>query len=313
MVVSTHNRAEQLREMLDALASQTLETNEFEVVVVDDGSTDHTPGVLRREHGLGRLRLKTIRRAEAGGAAIGRESGWRASEAALVAFTDDDCVPDARWLEAGLDACALNPGSIVQGRTEPRPDELDRSGPFSRTIEVTSLDHAFQTTNIFYPRWLLEQVGGFDTVAYADTVGGEDTDLAWRVIYTGAPATFAEEALVHHAVNVLGARGLLRVAARWSAALPYARHPVIRRRDFVLGLFRKRTHLQALLALTGLVLPGRLRILALPLALPYLRALRARGILEGGGLPMAPFFALHDAVEIVATVRGGLRGRRILL
>jgi GT2 family glycosyltransferase len=160
---------------------------------------------------------------------------------------------------------------------------------------------------------MLERVGGFDTVAYAGAVGGEDTDLAWRAIGTGADAVYADDALVFHAVNVLGPKGLLRVAWRWTAALPFAHHPEIRRRHFILGLFRKRTHLMLLAALAGLLLPRGLRPLAVLLAIPYLRALRARGILAGGGMAMAPYYVLHDAIETAATVRGGLRGGRLLL
>lgn len=313
VVVSTRNRAGQLAEMLDALAVQSAGCDAFELVVVDDASTDETAEVLERERRRGRLRLRVIRRAAPGGAAIGRDQGWRACATRWIAFTDDDCLPDREWVAALLAACEAAPDAIVQGRTEPRPDELHRTGPFSRTIEVTALDHAFQTTNIAYPRELLERVGGFDVVAYAGAVGGEDTDLAWRAIEAGARAVFCERALVYHAVNVLGPLGLLRVAARWTAALPYARHATIRRRHFVAGLFRKPTHLWLAVALAGALLPGRLRLLAPALAVPYLRALRARGILQGGGLALAPYFLLHDLVEVWATVRGGARGGRLLI
>ena len=313
VVISTRDRAAQLAEMLDAMAAQVVESDAYELIVVDDESTDDTAAVLAAELRRGRLPLRVITRSESGGAAIGREVGWRAATAPLVAFTDDDCVPDPGWLAIGLEAAEMNHGAIVQGRTTPRPDELHKTSPFSRTIDVAELDHAFQTTNIFYPRELLERVGGFDTEAYAGAVGGEDTDLAWRAIEQGATAVFASDAIVHHAVNVLGARGLLRVAGRWTAALPYARHSEIRRRHFVLGLFRKPTHLLLTIAVLGLLLPGRLRLLAPAFALPYLRAIRARGILQGGGLAMAPYFILHDLVEVYATIRGGVKGGRLLI
>lgn len=318
VVVSTRNRAFQLEQLLGAMVAQTVGAGGFELVVVDDGSTDRTATLLAEELDRDRLRLRLVRRPAPGGAAVGREQGWRATDAELIVFTDDDCVPDARWLEAGVAAAAESPGAIVQGRTDPRPDQLHRLGPFSRTIRVAGPDHAFQTTNIFYPRALLERIGGFDTRSYADVVGGEDTDLAWRAIESGAEARFAPEARVLHAVNVLGPLGLLRVAARPTASLPYARHPVIRRRHFAFGVFRKPTHLLAVLAGAGLLAARLLaRPWRLPLAvvasLPYLQALRARGIIEGGGLALVPYFLLHDLVEILATFRGGLRGGRFLL
>ena len=313
VVVSTRNRAGQLTEMLDAIANQTLGREMFDVTVVDDGSTDATPEALAAEETRSRLNLSVVRRERSGGAAVGREEGWRTSKAPLIAFTDDDCVPDPEWLEAGLAASRRHPRAIIQGRTAPRPDELHRLGPFSRTIDVTALDHAFQTTNIFYPREVLESVGGFDTVAYEGAVGGEDTDLAWRAIEQGAETVFEPSALVYHAVNVLGARGLLRVAARSTAALPYARHSTIRDRDFVFGVFRKRTHLWLAMALLPLLLPRRLRLIAVLTAVPYVRALRARAIAECAHTVVVPFYVLHDLVEVVATVKGGLRGGRLML
>jgi glycosyltransferase involved in cell wall biosynthesis len=313
VVVTTRNRAAQLGELLGGLRVQTHPAGRFEVIVVDDGSTDGTAELLAREARRGGLELRTVSRTESGGAAIGREAGWRQARAELVAFTDDDCVPDAGWLAAGLRACEENPGAIVQGLTEPRPDQLDRGGPFTRTIDAPRLDHAFQTTNIFYPRELLERAGGFDTETFAGAVGGEDTDLAWRAIGLGAQPVFCADARVMHAVNRLGAVGVLRVAARWTAVVPYARYPEMREADFVAGLFRKETHLKLLIALAGLALGRRSKVLGLLLCLPYLRTLRGRAVADGASVRGAAFYALHDLVETFATVRGGIRSGRLMI
>src|SRR5204863_8516418 len=181
----------------------------------------------------GELRLTVLGQTAPAGPATARDVGWRAALGELVAFTDDDCVPDADWLLAGLDAARANPGAIVQGHTEPAPWERQRAGAFSRTIEVRALDPAFQTCNVFYPREILERVGGFDVEAFGRSPGGEDSDLAWRAIGSGAGATFAGEARVYHAVNDLGPLGKLRVAARWTTPmLAYVRHRELRRAHF---------------------------------------------------------------------------------
>src|SRR3954451_19061576 len=102
VVVATHNRATRLRALLDALASQTLPAEKFEVVVVDDGSRDDTPAVLARAAAAidGGPRTVVLTQPVAGGPAAARNRGWRAASAPLVAFTDDDCRPTATWLEA---------------------------------------------------------------------------------------------------------------------------------------------------------------------------------------------------------------------
>ena len=312
VVVATFNRAERLARLLRALAGQTLDPARFEVVIVDDCSTDETPDVLADAVERGELALRTLRHAANEGRAKAREDGWRIAAADLIAFTDDDCVPDAGWLEAGLAASVANPGTIVQGRTDPDPAELDRIGPFTRTVSVAAYDPAFQTCNILYPRGVLEKVGGFDVEAFGRVHGGEDSDLAWRAIKGGAGAVFVPEALVHHAVNELGARGKLRLCAGWSL-LAYARHPELRRAHFVSPLFWKQTHVWLARAMIGLVLPRRLWPLKIWLALPWLRSLHARGKLEGGGPALAPFYAACDAAEMYAAMRNSVEHRTLML
>ncbi len=312
VVVATHNRAARLERLLEGLRAQSLDPDRFEVVVVNDGSRDGTADVLSSAAAEWPT-MTVITRASAAGPATAREEGWRAGAAGLVAFTDDDCVPEARWLERGLAAIAANPGAFVQGRTAPDPAELDALGPFSRTIEVTDLHPAFNTCNIFYARELLERVGGFDTDAFDHSPGGEDCDLAWRAIATGARPVFEPDAVVNHAVDRVGPLGMLRVAARWTTPmLAYARHPGLRR-DFVGGVFWKRTHYWLARTLLALLLPARYAPVRAWLAYPYLRDIWARGRVYGGGPLLAPWYVLLDVVEMVAVARAAVRYRRLML
>ncbi len=192
--------------------------------------------------------------------------------------------------------------------------ELGDLGPFSRTISVDALDPAFPTCNMAYPRELLERVDGFDTQTFGREPGGEDCDLAWRAIEAGARPAFCAEALVHHAVDDLGPLGKLRVAARWTTPMTaYARHPELRRRSFRFGIFWKQIHWELFRALIALALPTRWHALRAWLAYPYLRDVWARGVVEGGGPLLAPYFVLHDLVEITAVARAAVRTRTPML
>lgn len=313
VVVATHNRADRLARLLTSLEEQQREIA-FEVVVVDDGSSDGTAYLLSHRTSGGRFQLRVITRTSAGGPATAREAGWRSASGSLIAFTDDDCRASPGWLAEGLDAVRRRPGAIVQGRTEPDPEQLDRRGPFSRSIEVLDLDPAYQTCNIFYPREVLEQVGGFDTRTFARAPGGEDADLAWRAIETGIPTTFAPKAVVYHEVADLGPVGKLKVAARWTVPMgAYVRHPRLREASFVNFVFTKHTHMWLTRALLITVLRGRWLVLAPWLTFPYARSLWARGKLEGGGPLLAPFFALHDLVEMYAVLKAAVRYRSPML
>lgn len=313
VVVPTQDRRERLAALLESLREQTLPARAFEVVVVDDASSDGTTQLLERETACDDLRLRVIRRKRPLGPAAARNEGWRAARSPLIAFMDDDCVATPSWLESGLRAYGGRDDTFVQGRTDPNPEELHLAGPFSRTVTVHAAGPTFPTCNVFYPRALLERVGGFDEETFS-VPGGEDTDLAWRAIATGARPTFASGAQAFHAVAPLGPIGKLRVAFRWTETMrTFARHPELRRQQLTYRLFWKGSHYLLVRALTALLVPRRHRLLRAWLARPYLFHLLDRGRVEGGGPLMAPYFLLHDLVELAAVLRGAVRYRTPVL
>jgi GT2 family glycosyltransferase len=309
VVVSTFDRPERLTRLLAGLRGQQLGAEEFEVIIVDNGSGPATGAVLELERELGQLQLRTIRHQTTLGPAGGRNSGWRCAQAPLVAFTDDDCVPTPAWLRAGLAAARARPGAIIQGRTEPEPGELGGDLLLSRTVSVSGLGPQYETCNIFYPRQALESLGGFDE-RFGLRPAGEDTDLAWRALERGYQATFAQDALVHHAVQRLGLIGTLRDATRWGAcARLFAVHPqtraILHRR-----LFWNVWHFLLLRSALALLAPRWLRRLVLT---RHALSLRARGRRAGAGSWSVPFLLLHDAIETAAILRGAVRHRTAVI
>jgi glycosyltransferase involved in cell wall biosynthesis len=319
VVAATHNRADRLAALLEALRAQTI--RDFEVVIVDDASTDDTPAVLAEAKARGDLNLTVLRQQPSRGPATARNAGWRTATAPVIAFTDDDCRPSAGWLEAGLRAMAAiareDGEAIVQGQTQPDPDEKDRLGPFSRSLRVERLDHWYATANMFYARATLERLGGFDETTFSGP-GGEDTDMAWRAIRDGVPTAFSAEAQVWHAVHVLGLRGRLKFATRWDETMAvFARYPELRKQTLIRGVFWKETHYHLVRALLGLLLPGRLRLLGAYFAYRYARLLwmhaHWEGDGKGGGPALVPYYLAENAVELATTARGAARYRTFVL
>lgn len=310
VVTATHQRADRLSALLVALERQTLGPERFEVVVVDDGSSDETPRVLAEASARGQLDLQVMRRERAGGPATARNTGWRAARGGTIAFTDDDCKPTPEWLSALVEAGAGRPERIVQGRTEPDPAERELLGPFARTVEVTGPSPYFQTCNIAYPRGLLEELGGFNESF--PVPAGEDGDLGHRALCVGALRTFAPEAVVYHAVEMAGPAGTLRRAMRVTGEIPAFRLNPELRAILGSGVFYKSSHPLFLQAALALGLATRHRPTAL-FALPYALHMRGRAQRARGSLRHVPFFVLHDAVEIAATIRGAVRYRTLVI
>jgi len=291
-----------LERLLLSLGAQTLSRGDFELIVVDDGSVDTTPDVLKRarERDGG---VRVIRESGRGRAAA-RNRGWTAASAPLVAFTDDDCVASPTWLESLVARAEQSPGSIVEGLTDIDPRQVGEVGPYSRTLQIREPGPYFATCNILYPKEILERVGGFDE-RYPRA---EDTDLGWRARGEGAGYVFVPEAVIFHEVVHLGAIGRLRWAFQWSDAMQVFRdHPGLR--DVLTwGLFWKRSHALLAVALAGAMLSRRFPPAAL-LCLPYVKDLLIRCRHSGFSAVNAPYLALYDITETVATAKGAATHR----
>jgi glycosyltransferase involved in cell wall biosynthesis len=311
VVVPSRDRPGRLTGLLRSLEAQTLGRDRFEVIVVDDASGDATPSVCERERSRGQLDLRVIVQPERTGPAAARNTGWRAARAPYIAFTDDDCTADGRWLEALLAAHEREPQAVVQGRTLPNPAEAALTSAFSHSIEITAPTPRFETCNIAYPRALLERLDGFDD--RFGLLGGEDMDLGWRATESGAPHGFCEGALVYHAVEVPGALGLARRARRWEGhARVVAAHPELRD-SLAFRVFWHRSHARLLLAASGALLARPTRGLALALLLPYVVSYRGVHGSAAGTVASLPAHVLVDAAELRAIASGAIRARTLLL
>lgn len=314
VVVATHNRAELLPRLVAALEGQR--SGGFEAVIVDDASTDDTQTVLA-ELAAGRPWLRWVRQDVNTGPAGARNRGWRMSSGDLIAFTDDDCVPDAGWVSAMAEA--LQGADVVQGRTLPDPELADRIGPFGRTISVTSEEGYYQTCNMGYRRSWLERLDGFDERFRRPS--GEDTDLAWRAKEAGASSAFAEAALVHHDVRPSSFTMHVKDTWRWGdCVLAVKEHPQLRTLIHRRVFFRS-SHPPAILAALGVVAAlsagsAPRRVASLALLVPYADLRLRRWPLRGGPrrrVAAIPAALAADVTEVGVMILASARYRTLVL
>jgi GT2 family glycosyltransferase len=217
VVVPVLNAARTLPRTLPALAA--LDPAPDEIVFVDNGSTDDTPGRLAAFAAAGGRAKIVVVGEPRRGASRARNAGARAATGEIVAFTDADCCPRPDWL-AALTAPLADPAlGAVAGRllsTPPRGVVETFSSLFTLQAAATPARHTrwtpwtggFPTANLAVRRALLDRLGGFDESV---AIYGEDYDLCARIYAAGAAIAYTPAAAVEHQHRV-ALRPMLRQA-----------------------------------------------------------------------------------------------------
>jgi glycosyltransferase involved in cell wall biosynthesis len=316
VAVPSHDRPLRLRWLLNALAEQTLSPERWEVIVSHDSSGPETEELLRT-HPLalsGRLRSVPFPPGSAGPGRK-RNAAWRAAQAPVIAFTDDDCRPPPGWLELALAAARRHPGAIIQGATAPDMEEVNIGlhASWVHTVSIWPPQPWGQTCNIVYPRAVLDATGGFPELMF----GGEDTALVERARERGVDYVAATEVVTWHAIEETSLLGAVRMAWRWrDLPLLIRLHPRVRR-EFPMYFFYTRHHVWLPLAALGFWQMRRTR-LASVLLVPYLaHALpRKYGSLPRGRIRAAlelPGRVAIDLSEMAGLAWGSVKHRKLFL
>jgi len=193
VVVCSCNGAATLRECCEGLIA--LEYPDFEVIVVDDGSSDATASIAA---GYGFRVISTENR----GLSSARNTGWRAADGEIVAYIDDDASPDPDWLaylatafrEEGY-AGVGGPNVPARGSNPAAACVAHAPGnPAHVLLSDREAEH-IPGCNSAFRRDVLEAVGGFDPQF---RVAGDDVDICWRVRDRGWRLGFSPAAMVWH-------------------------------------------------------------------------------------------------------------------
>jgi GT2 family glycosyltransferase len=303
VVAPTYQRADRMRRLVAALEAQAHPLDRFEVVIVDNCSTDSTADELAAIVATRPLRLRSLRTDVNRGPARARNLGWRAAAAPLVACTDDDCVPDPGWVAALVAAFHDDERlGVVQGRTRAPAGPREQ---WTLAREIDGESPWFEGCNLAFRKEALEATGGFD-----EGFGwyGEDTAAGWKVVDAGWARAFVAGAVVTHDLERRDARWRIKQAWLEGNLVQLAgRHPGLRRSLWRRWAFRAESATLPL-AVAGLAGVWVHPLTAL-LVLPYLRNRRA-DLLRPAVL--ARMVAI-DATALAGHLRGSVAGRVLVL
>lgn len=188
---------DRLKGCLEALAAQTLPRDRFEVLVIDNGSKEPQHDLVTAYPFARMLSEPTP------GSYAARNRALPEARGDVIAFTDADCVPDPRWLEAGLAMIDAAPGPIViAGRVDvfakvpgrPTAVELiDIAFAFDQKRTVEASRYAV-TANVITPKAVFDRIGTFDQTL----LSGADGEWSQRAAAAGIPVVYGHDAAVAH-------------------------------------------------------------------------------------------------------------------
>lgn len=221
VIVCSYNGAATLGQCLRSLSA--LDYPDYEVIVVDDGSTDDTRAVL-----AGFPEVRAIHQPNRGLSAA-RNAGLQAATGSIVAYTDSDCFADPGWL-----ACLVDPlqqsGAAAVGGPNLTPEDgwlaacvAAAPGQPTHVLESDQVAEHIPGCNMAFRREALLAINGFDPAFHK---AGDDVDVCWRLQQAGCWITFAPGAYVwHHRRQTPGAYLRQQAGYGEAEALLRFKHP----------------------------------------------------------------------------------------
>ena len=301
VIVCVYNRGTEVQGCLDSLLA--MDHQDFEIVLVDDASTDDTPRQLEAFRETHPDKPITITRNERNlGVSGARNAGLRVARGEFVFFTDSDCIVDRGWLTTLLHVLSTTNAAAVGGAAvNPSPTNLAERAYVGQT-------------RITQSRWQSRRIAGGNmgfrrdiAVRYqfdeALNYYCDEEDMAWRLQSEGHAVINVPEAVVHHHHH-LNLRGYLSMARRQGAgsARYWYKTGTYVGRDLWAGFAALVTLPLAILDLRLLVIPALLALLQVAAIAFNEMALKGKGFGETLYiLPVCLLYQSHKAWGVVTT------------
>ena len=194
VVVATYNGGRTLQNCLESL--QRLNYPDYEVILVDDGSTDRTPEIAKAFPSVRYIRQTNQ------GLSAARNAGIRAAQGEIVAFTDDDCRADEDWLYYVIGDLVRGDFVGMGGHNFLPPEDscvaaavvVSPGGPAHVMLTDQEAEH-IPGCNMAFFKWALEDVGMFNPIYRK---AGDDVDICWRLQQRNLKIGFSPAGFVWH-------------------------------------------------------------------------------------------------------------------
>jgi len=224
VIIPTFNRADEIQELLQSLSKQTISDQDFEILIVDDGSTDNTKNIIDQFIKTSSLNIETIHQ-DHKGPGEARNYGMRSAKGKYFIFIDSDCIADSSWLQAYKEAVSNNDVAGFGGPDGVLPDFLpiQKAIDYSMTSFITTggiRGHSKKKLSKYYPRSfnmgvradIVDRIGGMGNLRH-----GQDIEFSNRILATGEMILKVEKAIVYHKRRI-SIRKFFKQVYNWGVA-----------------------------------------------------------------------------------------------
>jgi glycosyltransferase involved in cell wall biosynthesis len=206
VIICTRDRAPQLDRCLQRFNEAQAFHNSWELIVVDNNSSDSTKTVIETFAASVPFRVKYVFEGR-NGLSHARNRGIAETSSSIIAFTDDDCLIDQQWASTIVHEFSANPSlAVLGGRVEMGDPNGQSTGTrsFADRRAISSFDELFRRMigcNMAFSRKVFQVIGGFDPLLGKGTRLGsaEDLDLLYRALKAPLTIVYVPEAIVFHA------------------------------------------------------------------------------------------------------------------
>jgi len=195
VIIPVYNAMNTVEPCLRAVTQQSFDRKEYEIIVVDDGSTDMTPDIIRK------FPVQYFRQ-ENQGPATARNKGAQEAKGEIILFTDADCMPQNNWIEEMVKPFDDPKVMAVKGAYKTNQSaltarfaQIEFEERFEMLKKVESIDMV-DTYSAGYRRSIFLSFGGFDSSF--PVANNEDTEFSYKMSQAGQRMVFNPNAIVYH-------------------------------------------------------------------------------------------------------------------
>jgi len=205
VIIPTYDRLDEIQELLESLKIQSLEKEKFEVLIVDDGSTDKTEEYISKLLKENILNIRFFKQ-DHKGPGPARNLGMKNAHGEYFIFVDSDCIANESWLKAYEKVVSKEKVAGFGGPDKVLPNfsPLQKAIDYSMTSFITTggmRGHSKKKISKYYPRSfnmgvradVVEKIGGMNKLRH-----GQDIEFAHRMISTGGKVVKVLDAIVYH-------------------------------------------------------------------------------------------------------------------